>query len=143
MWGRDVWTWRDSFYFHGAAMRSHLVGSSLVAGRRWQNGGSFSICIKIQSYICAYCSNDILRLYMCVCMCLRVHIHMIYILYIIFTSARMCDKACAYSIYTTHFMCILQRLIKIKQLKHCYYEAYVPREAETATPSISMAKTSE
>ena len=50
----------------------------------------------------------------------------------------MCGKACAYSIYTTHFMCILQRLIKIKQLKHCYYEAYVPREAETATPSISM-----
>jgi len=26
----------------------------------------------------------------------------------------------------------------IKQLKHCFYDTYVPREAETATPSISM-----
>ena len=28
-------------------------------------------------------------------------------------------------------------------MKHCFYDTYVPREAETTTPSISMAKTSE
>jgi hypothetical protein len=31
----------------------------------------------------------------------------------------------------------------IKQLKHCFYDTYVPREAETATPSISMPEISE
>ena len=46
--------------------------------------------------------------------------------------------------YILRISCVyIPAQIMIKQLKHCFYDTYVPREAETATPSISMPEISE